>query len=131
MSACAKNAFGHWAKRTQPACLRGEKGSQLMFGAAPPISDVVSSHSQEPLLENLKPVAPLSRQPLLGQVTIFGAPTNRTPRRRSRSGGGLEGADWTWPTFPLDHFSPLELSQGNVGCQANLPLLSPNHIAHD
>lgn len=98
-----------------------------MVGEAPPISDAVSSHPQEPLPPNLKPVAPLSRQPLLGQVTIFGAPTNRTPS----SGGGLEEADRTWPAFPLDHFSPLELSQGNVGCQVNLLLLSPNHIAHD
>lgn len=45
--------------------------------------------------------------------------------------GGLKGADRTWHAFPLDHFSPLELSQGNVRCQVNLPLLSPNHIAHD
>lgn len=79
MLACAKNAFGHWARSTRPACLQGELGGQVIVGGAPPISEVVSSLTQKPLPANLKPAASLSRQPLVGQVTIFWTPTNWTP----------------------------------------------------
>lgn len=113
MLACAKNAFGHGASRTRPVCLQGERGGQVMFGGMPPVPGAVFRCPPKPLLHSLRPVTSLSGQPLLGQATIFWAQTNPIPSRRPSSGGG---SDRTWRALPLDHFSPLEPSQGNAGC---------------
>lgn len=88
-SACAKCTFRPGAKSTRLACPRGERGGPALGETAPPISDVLFSRPQKPLPANLKPVASLFRQPLLGQGTIFWAPTNRTPSKRPSSRGGL------------------------------------------
>lgn len=72
----------------------------------------------------LESVASLSRQPLLGQETIFWALTNRTPSRRPV----VWGSEWGWPDVVCLPFGSL-LSSGAPPRKCGLPSQPPASLS--
>ena len=84
-----------------------------MIGGWPPVSK--GAFSQQPRLQNLRPVASLSLWAATAGPSDHLLGTELLPRA-SRRPSSVAGSDRTQCALPLDHSSPLELSQGNVGC---------------